>query len=82
MNRNGNKSSWRVRRRFMLVISAFCMFIIFYILYKEINTTPAEAAMTMAFMCLISIISSYVFGATWEDITTRKTNADFIKKGD
>jgi len=28
----------------------------------------------MSFVCLASIVSSYVFGATWEDISKNKSN--------
>jgi hypothetical protein len=69
------QSSWKIRRRFMFGISAFCCWVIAYILVKQVATGPADTAMTMAFLTLISIVGSYVFGATWEDISTMKTKA-------
>lgn len=62
--------SWRIRRRFMFAVSAFCMLIIGYIIFRGIDTETAQTAINMAFLCLISILGSYVFGATWEDIST------------
>lgn len=73
MERNENwKSSWRVRRRFMFAVAAFCMWTIGYILYKDRTSGPADTAITMAFLTLISIVGSYVFGATWEDVSIAK----------
>lgn len=73
MERNENwKSSWRVRRRFMFSVAAFCMWTIGYILYKDRTSGPADTAITMAFLTLISIVGSYVFGATWEDVSIAK----------
>lgn len=66
------KSSWRVRRRFMFAVAAFCMWTIGYILYKDRTSGPADTAITMAFLTLISIVGSYVFGATWEDVSIAK----------
>ena len=71
-----NSRNWKIRRRFMFVISGFCMAIISYIIIGKINTEPAETAVTMGFATLISIVGSYVFGAIWDDnnINTPKTN--------
>lgn len=66
------KSSWTVRRRFMFAVAAFCMWTIGYILYKDRTSGPADTAITMAFLTLISIVGSYVFGATWEDVSIAK----------
>ena len=71
--RNPNwKSSWHVRRRFMFSVAAFCMWTIVYVLYKDRTSGPADTAITMAFLTLISIVGSYVFGATWEDVSLAK----------
>ncbi|UTC27983.1 hypothetical protein [Stenotrophomonas phage A1432] len=66
------RSSWRTRRRFMFAIAAFCMWVIGYVLYKDLSSSPADTAITMAFLTLISIVGSYVFGATWEDVSIAK----------
>jgi hypothetical protein len=62
--------SWRLRRRFMFLVSAFCMLVIAYCLYKDLTSAVAEAAVTMAFFSLLGIVGSYVFGATWQDVST------------
>ena len=66
------QSSWKIRRRFMFAVCAFCCWVIAYILVKGLSTAPADTAMTMAFLTLISIVSSYVFGAAWEDVSIMK----------
>ena len=70
--RNPGQSSWKIRRRFMFAISLFCCAVVGYVLYRGLDTKPADTAMTMAFLTLISILGSYVFGATWEDISALK----------
>ncbi len=80
--RNVKHGSWSIRRRFMFTISAFCMWVVWYVLHYKLNTSPADTAMTMAFTALISITASYVFGATWEDIHRIKNDAEKEGKGD
>lgn len=61
------KNSWVIRRAFMFAISAFCVGVISYTLWKGMDTKVAETAVSMSFVALISIVGSYVFGATWDD---------------
>ena len=63
-----NKPSWKNRRRFMFTVSAWIIAAISYVLYTKLNTSPAEAMVTMGLLALAGIIGSYVFGATWQDI--------------
>lgn len=65
--------SWKVRRRFMFAVTAFCMACVMYILYKNLESSVAETTITMAFFCLSTIVGSYVFGATWQDINMAKS---------
>ena len=69
----GEIGSWTMRRRFMWVISIFCMWSIAYVLIKGQDTRVAETSVMCAFLCLGSIVGSYVFGAAWQDI--RSTEA-------
>lgn len=62
------KPQWARRRAFMFTIAAFCMGAIAYVLFKGLDTKPAEAAVTGGFLALLGMVGSYVFGATWEDI--------------
>lgn len=66
------KSSWMVRRRFMFIVSAFCMATVTYVLYHDLSSGPADTAVTMSFITLLGIVGSYVFGATWEDVSIAK----------
>ena len=68
-NENG---SWRLRRNFMFATALFCAMVIVYVLWKGLDTRVAETAVTMAFVILGSTVSSYVFGATWEDVNSHK----------
>lgn len=70
--------NWARRRRFMYAVSVFCAAVVTYILAKELDTGPADTAMTMAFLTLIGIVGSYVFGAAWDDRNLMK----FRKDGD
>ena len=67
-DRNPGQSSWRIRRRFMFAVSAFCMWTVAYVLWRDLSSGPADTAVTMSFLTLLGIVGSYVFGATWEDI--------------
>jgi len=52
----------------MFTVSAWIIAAISYVLYTKLNTSPAEAMVTMGLLALAGIIGSYVFGATWQDI--------------
>ena len=70
-NRNEG-GSWRLRRNFMFATAVFCAMVITYVLWEGLDTRVAETAVTMAFVILGSTVSSYVFGAAWEDINSHK----------
>lgn len=72
-NRNSTTSSWQIRRRFMFIVSGFCMVAIFFVLWKDLTSGAAETAVSMGFATLLGIVSSYVFGAAWEDINVIKS---------
>jgi hypothetical protein len=60
---------WRVRRRFMVWVITFCMSVVSWVLYKEMTGPVAETAVTMSFLTIAGTIGSYVFGATWDNIS-------------
>lgn len=75
MNRTGKdpaQPSWRIRRWFMFAVVAFCMWSIAYVLYKNLDSGPADTTVTMSFLTILGIVGSYVFGATWEDVNLAK----------
>lgn len=66
--------SWRVRRGFMFVISAFCCWVVGYVLIERIDTRPADTAVMFALLGLLGIVGSYVFGAVWQDIKFKQAD--------
>lgn len=70
MEQNSTKpklDGWKYRRRVVFGVVLFCMLCIGYVLWNGLDTSPAEAAVTMAFFMIGSTVGSYVFGAVWED---------------
>ena len=67
------KDTWRMRRRFMLATVAFCKGVIMYVLIRDLQSAVAETAVNMSYFIVGTTVSSYVFGAAWEDINKRKT---------
>ncbi len=61
------RTSWKIRRRVMFAVIAFFMAVISLVLWKGLDTAPAEAAVTMSIAGIMSIVASYVFGAVWDD---------------
>lgn len=69
------KDTWRIRRTFMLVTIGFCMGVIVFVLWRNMETGAAETAVSMAFLIIGTTVASYVFGAAWEDIKNFQTRA-------
>lgn len=59
--------SWTRRRRFMYLVTGFCMATVTWVLYRGTDTVVAQTVVVAAFTTLISITGAYVFGATWDD---------------
>jgi len=55
----------------MWAVTLFCMVCIAWVLFKDMASGPADTAVTMSFVTLISIVGSYVFGASWDDSKAR-----------
>lgn len=72
--------SWKMRRRFMWMITFFCMFCVTKVMYTGADTQVNQAIIMWSFLCMGGVMGSYVFGAAWQDIrTTQSMNR---KKGD
>lgn len=69
---NPPQYSWNRRRRLMYLVVVFCMAVVAYILLRGLSGSVAETSVTMAFGTIVSVTGSYVFGATWQDITSIK----------
>lgn len=61
--------SWTQRRRMLILVTAFCMITIAYILWQDLQSEVAEVAVTMSFLIMGTNVGSYVFGATWQDVS-------------
>lgn len=61
------KHSWKIRRRFMFAVTAFCMAVILLALLVKPDTGVAGTAISFAFGTITGIVGSYVFGAVWDD---------------
>lgn len=65
--RNKGGPSWRIRRRIVVSVLLYCSLIIGYMVLKgedtELNQTISNGLIFLAG----STVSSYVFGAVWED---------------
>lgn len=64
------KDNWKYRRRFMVATVGFCMGVVSYVLAERQDTEAAQNAVNMAFFIIGSTVSSYVFGAVWDDKRT------------
>lgn len=62
------KLSWRVWWCFMFVVLVFCMWVIGYVLYKNLVFGLVDMVIMMVFLMFISIVGFYVFGVIWEDV--------------
>lgn len=61
------KSEWTIRRRIIYGILAFCALCILWILLGSDNRPVAEMIIMCAFGLGSATISSYIFGAVWDD---------------
>ena len=64
--------SWTLRRYFMFWVILFCMIVVMVVLYKDMTSAPAETAVSMAFLIIGTTVSSYVFGAAYQDVSINK----------
>lgn len=64
--------SWKVRRRLIWIIVAFCMGIITYAVARDMKGRVAETAVMGSFALLGSVAGCYIFGAAWTDISFAK----------
>ena len=63
-----NKGSWENRRKYLFATTAFFMLVISYCLWQNLDTSVAEAAVSMASIGININIGCYVFGATYQDV--------------
>jgi Na+/proline symporter len=67
VQRNGEKPSWYIRRKIIILTLIFSAIIIAYLtVYGEDNRLHETIATGLIFLSA-SVIGSYVFGAVWND---------------
>ena len=76
-NLTKNNDKWSYRRRYMFATLVFAKGVVAYCLYRELDSAVAETAVTMAFVIIGTTVSSYVFGAAWQDVKAQ----DWMKPG-
>jgi len=64
---------WRIRRSIIFSTLIFCAGCIVYVMIDGQDTRVDETIAMSAFALMGAVIGSYVFGAVWEDNTTRST---------
>lgn len=64
--------NWERRRRFMYCVTLWIALAITWVLYKGLDTQPAEAMVTIGLITIGGIVGSYVFSATWQDVRLKK----------
>lgn len=62
-------AQWKYRRRIIYGTLIFCALNIEYILFMNTGSTLHSNAFDMLVYLAMSVISFYVFGATWDDKT-------------
>jgi len=67
MSFNPPPHSWNIRRRFMFIVTAFCMGVILLALLVKPDTAVAGSAISFSFGTITGIVGTYVFGAVWDD---------------
>lgn len=69
--------SWRTRRAFMFIVTAFCAGCIAYVLAEGLESRVAETVVEMGFTTIGAIVLGYVFGAAWQDIAIVRSNNEY-----
>jgi len=63
------KPDWRRRRAIIHLTLIFCAVVVAYLTGWGEDTRLHETIIQFAFITAGGVIGSYVFGATWEDVT-------------
>ena len=63
------RPTWENRRRTLFATLFFCAAIIVYIVGWGGDTRLNETVIQFAFITGGGVLGSYIFGATWEDVT-------------
>ena len=62
-----DKERWKMRRRIVVISLSFCAGAIAYLIVKGEDTALHQSIANGLILLAGSVISSYIFGATWSD---------------
>ena len=65
-------AKWTVRRRVVISTLLFCGVCVGYMVYNGGNDAVHNTAISSLTLLAASVIGSYVFGAVWSDIKTKR----------
>lgn len=68
MLKDSPRGSWKNRRIYLLIVTAFCMFAIVACMFAPVPLGVATTVVPAAFFLLAAMVGSYVFGAAWDDL--------------
>lgn len=66
--------SWKIRRKLMYGTLFFCFACVVFVLAKGMESKVAETVVMSAFGAIMVVLTSYVFGAAWEDINDKRNS--------
>ena len=69
--------SWTIRRRLLFLTSFFYMLVVGYCVVRGTDNELFRTTVTFCIIALTGNVGTYVFGASWEDLTMVKNG--FIK---
>lgn len=59
---------WFIRRLWVAIIMVYCGSMNAYIVFKGIETKPAETFVSMSMLLMGTTIGTYLFGAVWNNL--------------
>ncbi len=62
-----NRSSWKIRRRIIVIVLLWCGAMVTYLSILGRPIQLSETAVNGLLLLMASVIGSYVFGAVWDD---------------
>ena len=74
---NEVKTSWKIRRVLMIIVTTFCMAIIWLVVHGGMDTETARTAMKYSFWVIFSVLVIYVFGVISDEQIARLIDKKF-----
>lgn len=71
-----SQSSWTIRRRIIVITLFWCGVMVTYLSIWGRDIQLSETSVNGLLLLMASVIGSYVFGATWDQNSQRKSEVD------